>query len=213
MDDRMMRLYDFHDSGNGYKVRLLLNELGVAYEYVEVDILAGEKRTPAFLEKNPNGRIPVLELDDGACLAESDAILFYLAEGTPLLPADRLDRARVLQWMFFEQYSHEPYIAVCRFWLKHLEMTDERRTALAEKQERGREALAVMERHLEDRDFFVGGKMTIADLALYAYTHVADEGGFDLAGYPEVLAWLDRVGGRPGHVPISHPESRFQSAK
>jgi len=199
----VLRLYDFHDSGNGYKVRLLLAMLGIAYDYVEVDILAGETRTPAFLEKNPNGRIPVLEFDDGRCLAESDAILFHLAEGTPLLPADRFDRARVLQWLFFEQYSHEPYIAVCRFWLKHLEMTEDRRALLAEKQERGRAALEVMERHLEGRAFFVGGSCTIADIALYAYTHVAPEGGFDVAGLPGVCAWLVRVRSQPGHVPIT----------
>ena len=199
----MLRLYDFHDSGNGYKVRLLLAMLGIAYDYVEVDILAGETRTPAFLEKNPNGRIPVLELGDGACLAESDAILFYLAEGTPFLPIDRLERARVLQWMFFEQYSHEPYIAVCRFWLKHLEMTEDRNALLAEKQERGRAALEVMERHLEGRTFFVGDSCTIADIALYAYTHVAPEGGFDLAGFPGVCAWLERIRRQPGHVPIT----------
>jgi len=199
----MLRLYDFHDSGNGYKVRLLLAMLGIVYDYVEVDILAGETRTPAFLEKNPIGRIPVLEFDDGRCLAESDAILFHLAEGTPLLPADRFDRARVLQWMFFEQYSHEPYIAVCRFWLKHLDMTEDRRAVLAEKQERGRAALEVMERHLEGRTFFVGDSCTIADIALYAYTHVAPEGGFDLAGFPGVCAWLERIRRRPGHVPIT----------
>jgi glutathione S-transferase len=199
----MLRLYDFHDSGNGYKVRLLLAMLGIAYDYVEVDILAGETRTPAFLEKNPNGRIPVLDLGGGACLAESDAILFYLAEGTPFLPANRLERARVLQWMFFEQYSHKPYIAVCRFWLRHLEMTGERQTLLAEKQERGRAALEVMERHLEGRAFFVGEDRTIADIALYAYTHVAPEGGFDLTGFPGVRAWLERIRSQSGHVPIT----------
>jgi glutathione S-transferase len=206
----MLRLYDFYDSGNGYKVRLLLSMLGIAYDYVEVDILAGETRTPEFLDKNPNGRIPVLELDDGTCLAESDAILFYLAEGTPLLPADRLERARVLQWMFFEQYSHEPYIAVCRFWLRHLEMSEERWAMLAEKQERGRAALAVMERHLEGRAFFVEERCTIADIALYAYTHVASEGGFDLAGFPRVCAWLERIRTRPGHVTITHTLTHVQ---
>jgi glutathione S-transferase len=199
-----LRLYDFYDSGNGYKVRLLLALLGIAYDYVEMDILAGETRTPEFLEKNPNGRIPVLELDNGTCLAESNAILFYLAEGTPYLPADRLDRARVLQWMFFEQYSHEPYIAVARFWLRHLEMSADQRTMFAEKQERGRAALAVMERHLEGRRFFVGDSCTIADIALYAYTHVAPEGGFDLAEFPRVGVWLERIRSRPGHVPITH---------
>lgn len=198
-----MRLYDFLSSGNGYKVRLALNQLGIAFERIEVDILAGETRQPGFLAKNPNGRIPLLELPDGSFLAESNAILFYLADGTALLPGDRLERARVLQWMCFEQYSHEPNVATSRFWLHHLELTPERRAALAEKHRLGCAALAVMEQHLATRTFFVGERYTIADIALYAYTHVADEGGFDLAPYPALRAWLARVAAQPGHVPIT----------
>ncbi|MDH3593897.1 MAG: glutathione S-transferase family protein [Rhodospirillales bacterium] len=198
----MLRLYDYLDSGNGYKVRLLLNQLAIPFELIELDIIKGETRTPEFLARNPNGKIPVLELEDGTHLAESDAILFYLAEGTPFLPDDRLGRAQVLQWMFFEQYSHEPSVAVARFWLKHLEMTEARRAALAEKQRQGRAALGVMEGHLEAREFFVGGAYSIADIALYAYTHVAGEGGFDLGDFPAIGAWLGRVRAQPGHVPI-----------
>jgi glutathione S-transferase len=197
-----VRLYDFADSGNGYKVRLLLAQLAASYEYVPVDILHGQSRSPEFLARNPNGRIPVLELDDGTFLPESNAILFYLAEGTPFLPLDRLERAQVLQWMFFEQYSHEPNIATSRFWLRHTEIDDERRKRLAEKQALGNAALGVMERHLEDRRFFVAGRYTIADIALYAYTHVAGEGGFDLAPFPAIGRWLERVCSQARHVPI-----------
>ena len=199
----MLRLHDNHLSGNGYKPRLLLAHLDRSYERIEVDILMGETRTPEFLARNPNGRIPVLELADGTCIAESNAILFYLAEGSPFLPADRLGRALALQWMFFEQYSHEPCIAVARHWIQHLEMTEAQRNQLPEKQEGGRAALAVMERHLGGADWFGGDAMGIADFALYAYTHVADEGGFDLADYPAVGAWLERVAGQPGHVPMN----------
>jgi len=198
----VLRLYDYLDSGNGYKLRLLLALLGLPYELVELDILRGESRTPEFLAKNPNGRIPVLELEDGSYLAESDAILFYLAEGTRFLPADRLERARVLQWMFFEQYSHEPNIATSRFWVRHTTITDERSAALAAKRELGHAALAVMEKHLAGRRWFVAESMTIADIALYAYTHVADQGGFDLTPYPNVRAWLARVAAEPGYVPM-----------
>ena len=200
----MLRLYDNHLSGNGYKPRLLLAHLGLAYERIEVDSLKGETRTPGFLARNPNGRIPVLELEDGVCLAESNAILFYLAEGSRFLPSDRLARALTLQWMFFEQYSHEPYIAVARHWIRHLEMTEAQRAELPARQEGGRAALAVMERRLGRADWFGGDSFGIADVALYAYTHVADEGGFDLAGFPGIRAWLDRVAGQPGHVPM-HP--------
>jgi glutathione S-transferase len=198
-----MRLYDFLPSGNGYKVRLVLHQLGLPFERVEVDILSGATRRPEFLARNPNGRIPVLELDDGRHLAESNAILFYLAQDTPLLPDDRLARAEVLQWMFFEQYSHEPNIATSRFWLSHLELTPERRTALVEKRRLGEAALAVMEQHLREHQYFVGERYSIADVALYAYTHVAPEGGFALAPYPAIGAWLARVAGQPGHVPIT----------
>ncbi len=199
----MLRLYDNHLSGNGYKPRLLLAHLGRTYERIEVDILKAETRTAEFLARNPNGRIPVLELDDGTCLAESNAILFYLAEGSPFLPVDKLGRALALQWMFFEQYSHEPCIAVARHWIQHVEMTEAQRNQLPEKQAGGRAALAVMERHLGGSEWFGGDAMGIADFALYAYTHVADEGGFDLADYPAVGAWLARVAEQPGHVPMN----------
>ena len=200
----MLRLHDNHLSGNGYKPRLLMAHLGRTYERIEVDILKGESRTPEFLAMNPNGRIPVLELDDGICIAESNAILFYLAEGSRFLPTDRRGRALTLQWMFFEQYSHEPFIAVARHWMQHMEMTDDQRAQLPAKQEGGRAALAVMETHLGGSRWFGGDAMTIADIALYAYTHVAEEGGFDLERYPAVGAWLGRVEEQPGHVPM-HP--------
>ena len=198
----MLRLYDNHLSGNGYKPRLLLAHLGSTYEAVEIDIMKGESRTPEFLARNPNGRIPVLELENGTCIAESNAILHFLAEGSRFLPADRLSRALVLQWMFFEQYSHEPLIAVARHWIQHAGMSEAQRAQLPDKHEGGHAALAVMEGHLSGSDWFVGTGMTIADIALYAYTHVADEGGFDLAGYPAVRDWLDRVRQQPGHVPM-----------
>jgi glutathione S-transferase len=197
-----MRLYDYLSSGNGYKVRLVLHQLRIPFELVLLDIVKGETRTPAFLAKNPNGRIPTLELDDGTCLAESGAILWYLAEGTPLLPEDRLQRAQVLQWMFFEQYSHEPYVAVARAWLHLFGLDDERRRQLPQKQKLGYDALAVMDGHLASRRFFVGERYSIADVALYAYTHVADEGGFDLGRLPHVRAWLERVATQPGYVSI-----------
>jgi len=201
-----MILHDNMSSGNGYKVRLLLTQLGIPFERIEYDITNGETRTPEFLENvNANGRVPVLETDEGEFLPESDAILFYLADGTPLLPEDRLGRARALQWMFFEQYSHEPNIAVARAWLHvfDVEMTQERRNALKSKQKLGYDALGVMEKHLKDNDFFVGDHYSIADIALYAYTHVADEGGFDLEGFPAVLAWLERISSQPGYIPIT----------
>src|SRR5438034_6037656 len=166
----MMTLYDFMGSGNGYKVRLVLAQLGIPYTLVERDILKGETRTPEFLAKNPNGRIPTLQLEDGTCLSESDAILWYLAEGTKFAPADRLERARALQWMFFEQYSHEPYIAVARF-LNRFHPDPASQRALADsKREGGNRALGVMEQHLEKQNFFVGPRYTVADIALYAYT-------------------------------------------
>jgi len=201
----MVRLYDYLPSGNGYKVRLLLSQLQIPFELVELDILKGETRTPDFLAKNPNGKIPVLETEDGRYLPESNAILWYLAEDTPYLPADRWGRAEVLRWMFFEQYSHEPYVAVARFMLMHTdeEMPAERARLLAEKQEKGYAALTVMERHLTDRDWFVGGSYTIADIALYAYTHVAAEGGFDLTPFGALRAWLARVATQPCHVAIT----------
>ena len=200
----MIWLHDNLASGNGYKARLLLAQLGVPFRRIEYDIDRAETRTPEFLRMNPNGRIPVLELEDGRFLPESNAILFYLAEGTPFLPDDRFGRAQVLSWMFFEQYSHEPNIATPRFWITHhVEMTEERRVMLEPKKRLGYAALGVMEGCLEDQGFFVGDRYTIADIALYAYTHVAHEGGFDLEGFPAVRAWLERVAAQPGHVPIT----------
>jgi glutathione S-transferase len=201
----MMRLHDNVSSGNGYKVRLLLAQLGVPFERIEYDIDRAETRTPEFLrEINPNGRVPVLETGNGEFLPESNAILFYLADGTPYLPEERFERARVLQWMFFEQYSHEPNIATPRFWITHnIEMTEERRLSLETKRKLGYAALGVMEGYLGDRDFFVADRYSIADIALYAYTHVAGEGGFALDLFPAVRAWLERVRAQPGHVPIT----------
>jgi glutathione S-transferase len=201
-----VRLHDYLSSGNGYKVRLLLTQLGIPFQRIEYDITRGETRTPEFLQNvNANGRIPVLETEEGTLLPESDAILFYLAEGTPFLPGDRLGKARVLQWMFFEQYSHEPNVAVARAWLHvfDVEMTQERRAALETRQKLGYAALGVMEEHLNSNDYFVGGRYSVADIALYAYTHVADEGGFDLGGYPAILAWLERVSSQPEYIPIT----------
>jgi glutathione S-transferase len=198
----MLKLYDYLESGNGYKVRLLLHHLDVPYQRIELDITRGETRAPEFLALNRNGRIPLLVLEDGTALAESNAIQFYLAEGTPLLPAGRLERAQVLQWMFFEQYSHEPYIAVVRFWC-HTGEAAKRPEEVIARRARGYDALAVMDDHLHHRDFFAAGRYTIADIALYAYTHVAHEGGFDLAPYPAVNAWLARVRSQPRHIPIT----------
>jgi glutathione S-transferase len=198
----MYRLYDYLPSGNGYKVRLLLTQLGISFEYIELDILKGETRTPEFLEKNPNGRIPVLELEPGVFLSESNAILLYLSESTSFLPTDRLERARVTQWLFFEQYSHEPYIATSRFWL-HQGKAEEYREALAQKQAPGYAALAVMEKRLKDHPFLVGDRYTIADIALFAYTHVAEEGGFSLEKFPGIQAWIERVQAQPQHIPIT----------
>lgn len=198
-----MILYDYLDSGNGYKIRLLLAQLGHAYRWVELDIMQGATRTAGFLAKNRNGRIPTLELDDGTCLAESNAILWYLAEGTPYLPSGKLKRAQVLQWMFFEQYSHEPYVATPRFILKHLPADSPRRAELPKRLEQGVAALAVMETHLAAHPFFVGDRYSIADIALYAYTHVAPEGQLDLGPYTRVRAWIARVASQPGHVPLT----------
>ncbi len=197
-----IRLYDYFESGNAYKVRLVLSQLGIDFERVHLDILKGETRTAAFVARNANHRVPTLEWPDGRCLAESNAILFYLADGTRLLPNDAWKRAEVLQWMFFEQYSHEPNIAVARFWHFSGQAT-ENAARLPEKMEGGTHALGVMENHLAERSYFVGEEYSIADIALYAYTHVAHEGGFDLVPYPAIRAWLDRVAAQPGHVRIS----------
>ncbi|MEE4380436.1 MAG: glutathione S-transferase family protein [Pseudomonadales bacterium] len=194
-------MHQMTGSGNCYKVLLALAQLRRPCEIVELDIRTGVTRTPGFLALNPNGRVPLLELDDGTTLAESNAILFYLAEGTELFPEDRLARARVLQWMFFEQYSHEPYIATTRYWIRFLDAGDRFAERIAEHREKGHAALAVLEQQLAERDFLVD-RYSIADIALFAYTHVAHEGGFDLAPYPAIRAWLDRVRATPGFVPM-----------
>ena len=196
----MLRLYDYYDSGNGYKVRLLLAQLGIRYEYVETDILKGETRTPEFLALHPNGRVPLVVLEDGTALAESNAILFYLAEGTLYLPADKLERARVLQWLFFEQYSHEPYVAVARFIQLYQGMPEDRLEEYKVCQVRGNKALKVMEKQLQRTPYLVGDQYSIADIALYAYTHVAEEADYDLGRYPAIRDWLARVAERPRHV-------------
>jgi glutathione S-transferase len=198
----MLRLYDYSDSGNGYKARLALAQLAIPHRVIEVDIDKGETRTPEFLAMNPNGRIPLLALDNGVYLAESNAILCYLAEGSALMPKDALDRALVLQWLFFEQYNHEPNVATSRYWLRHGLLTPAREPLLAQKRLAGYAALAVMEKHLAAQDFFVAGGYSIADIALFAYTHVADQGGFELERFPAVTAWLERVRAQPRHVPM-----------
>ncbi len=198
------RLYDYLPSGNGYKVRLVLRQLGLPYELVELDIKRGATRTPEFLAKNPNGRIPLLEIPGHGFLAESHAIISYLAEGTALVPADRLDRARMWQWLCFEQYNLEPNVGTARFWIASLGRSEaELGDRLAEKRRNGHDALAVLERGLEGREFLVGGRYSLADIALYAYTHVAPEGGFSLEAYPAIRAWCTRVAAQPGHVPIT----------
>ena len=189
----MYRVYGDLLSGNCYKIKLLMELLGIEHQWIAVDILAGDTKTAAFTEMNPNGKIPLLQLDDGRTLSESNAILNFLAEGSAWLPGDNFTRAKVLQWQFFEQYSHEPYIAVARFINKYLGLPEERRAEYHAKQQGGHKALAVMEQQLTDSHFLVGDTPTIADISLYAYTHVADEGGFDLTDYPHIQAWCARI--------------------
>lgn len=205
----MLRVYGDLRSGNCYKVKLLLQQLRLQHEWTPIDITKGESRTPAFLAMNANGRIPLLEIGDGVYLPESNAILCYLADGTRYLPPARLTRARILQWLFFEQYSHEPNIAVARFIVRFLGRPATHEARFQEKMQPGYAALDVMERHLERRQYFVGDAYSIADIALYAYTHVAHEGGFDLARFAAIRSWLERVRNQPGHVrmPIESVDS------
>ena len=200
----MLRLYDYLPSGNGYKVRLLLTQLEIPFELIECDIMKGETRTPEFLAKFPNGRIPAVEFEDGKLLFESNAVISYFAENTQFLPQSRFERAQVLQWLFFEQYSHEPYIAGVRY-LVHIgpEVQDPRRAMLDMMIRRGYDALDVMEKHLASREWFVGNSYSIADIGLYAYTHVAGEGGFDLHKFPAIRGWLQRVRWQPRHIAIT----------
>jgi glutathione S-transferase len=196
----MLTIYGMSDSGNCYKLKLAAEQLELRYRWVETDTRKGATRTPEYLAKNPNGKVPLLGLPDGSFLPESNAILHYLADGTPLLPSERLGRARVLQWMFFEQYSHEPYIAVARWIGRFLPADSPRRAELPRLQERGNQALAVMEQHLAREPFFAAARYTIADTALYAYTHRAADGGFDLERYPALSAWIKRVEQQPRYV-------------
>jgi glutathione S-transferase len=198
----MITIYGMRASGNCYKLQLLLDQLGRDYRWVDVDSAHGETRTPDYLAKNPNGKVPLLELDDGRRLAESDAILCYLAEGTPFLPDDRWLRAQTLQWLFFEQYSHEPCIAVARFIRGWLPVDHPRQAEVPALLQKGAQVLGVMEQHLTGREWFVGDHYGIADIALYAYTHCAGDGGFDLSVFPSIRAWLDRVQAQPGHSPM-----------
>jgi glutathione S-transferase len=197
----MYTLYSMQRSGNCYKARLALAQLGVDYRLVEVDILRGDTRTPQFLAMNPGGHVPLLEVAPGRYLPESNAILWYLAGGTPLAPEDRIDRAEALQWMFFEQHSLEPNLGAAWFWLVLVRGGRELQThALEDWMERGYQALGVMEKHLASNDFFAAGHYTIADIALYAYTHIAHECDYDLAPFPAIRAWLERVAAQPAHV-------------
>ena len=200
----MYRLYDYLPSGNGYKVRLVLKQLQLAYELVSVDIKAGESRTPEFLAKNPNGRIPVLEVPNRGYLAESHAIIAFLACDTPLMPADPFERARMWQWMCFEQYNLEPNVGTVRFWLSSLGKTRaELGDKLIEKKKLGYAALDVLEDGLRDREFLIGDAYSLADISLYAYTHVAQEGGFDLQPYPQIRSWCERIAAQPRWAPIT----------
>jgi glutathione S-transferase len=195
-------LYNSAVSGNCYKVRLLLAQLGLAYETVDVDVVDRSGREELLGELNPALRVPTLVLDDGRPLAESNAILWYFGDGTPFVPEDPYERAQVLQWLFFEQYSHEPYLAVVRFWLAYSGTPERYADRIPGRMQGGYAALDAMERHLEGKAFLVGGRYSIADISLYAYTHVAHEGGFELDGYPGVRGWLGRVASQPGHVTI-----------
>jgi len=201
----MIKVYGMSLSGNCHKVRMVLEALHLPYAWNEIDSSKGETRTPEFLARNPNGKVPVVELEPGVYLPESNAIICYLADGSPLMPDDRLLRARVLQWLFFEQYSHEPYIAVARFLCRFHPNPPSQRALVESKMPGGYRALEVIEKALADAPFLVGGRYTIADIGLYAYTHVADEGGFDLARFPAIRSWLSRVAAQPGYVAMVAP--------
>jgi len=203
----MITVYGYSVSGNCHKLRLLLEQIGRDYRWVEVDSSQGGTRTPEYLAKNANGKVPMLELEDGRILVESNAILCYLAEGTAYLPADAWLRAQALSWLFFEQYSHEPYIAVARFICGWTPADSPRRADLQRLRERGNQALAVMENHLQSAEWFTGADYGIADIALFAYTDVAHHGGFDLAAFPKVSDWLARIRNQPGFVAMPEPQA------
>jgi glutathione S-transferase len=198
-----MRLYGYGPSGNCYKVRLLLHHLDLPYERVEIPLRMSPETAREYRKVHPLGRVPALVLDDGTVLGESNAILWWLAEGTRYLPDDRLGRAQVLQWMFWEQYDHEPTVAVVRAWVRYYGVPEGKERELEERREKGRAAIAMMERHLEANDFFVAGRYTIADIALFAYTHAAEDGEISLAPFPRVREWIARVQGQDRHIPIT----------
>ena len=204
----VITVYGFSPSGNCHKLRLLLEQLGERYRWVEVDSSRGDTRTPQFLALNPNGKVPVVEFDDGRTLSESNAILYYLADGSEFLPADLWQRAQALSWMNFEQYSHEPCIAVARFIAGWTPLDSPRRVELPMLRERGHQALAVMQRHLHDNAWFTGERYGIADIALFAYTDVAEHAGIGLSSYPAVQAWLARVRATPGFVALPEPDAQ-----
>jgi len=198
-------LHQMHISGNCYKVRLAAHQLGIAITLKDYGLHDGSTRLPEFLKLNPNGRVPLLEYEDGRTLPESGAILFHLSEGTALQPASGWDRAQMLQWMFFEQYSHEPYVAVARFWLSYAkpEEFEKKKHLVPEWHAKGNAALSVMENHLASHDWFAGKDYSIADIALYGYTHSAAEGGFELGDFRRVSAWLARVAAQPKHIALA----------
>ena len=197
-----LKIFGDSRSGNCYKLQLLCAEMDIPYDWQEVDILAGDTRTADFLTMNSNGKIPLLALPDGRYLAESNAILCYLADGSDFFGNDAVSRAEILQWLFFEQYSHEPFIATSRFIIRYLGNPPEKQMDLLQKKAGGNAALGVMEQQLAEHDFIAGNHFTIADIALFAYTHVADEGGFDLAGFPAIQQWIGRIHSRPGYIPM-----------
>ncbi len=195
-----MKIYGDIQSGNCYKIKLLTSLLDIEHEWIEVDILAGETQTESFLKMNPNGKIPLLELDDDTYISESNAILNYLASESALVGTCRLSAAKILQWQFFEQYSHEPFVAVARFIAKYLGLPENRKSEYDAKQIGGNKALKVMEEQLQVTPYLVGSEITVADISLYGYTHVAHEGGFDLSGYPSILMWIDRIRSHPKYI-------------
>jgi glutathione S-transferase len=198
-----MKIYGDIHSGNCYKIKLLTSILEIDHEWIEVDILANETQTDEFLKKNPNGKIPLLELNDGRCISESNAILNYLAEGSDLSSEDAYEKAKILQWQFFEQYSHEPYIAVARFISKYLGLPEDRKEEYQSKQAGGHKALKVMEDQLAKTDYLVSNQMSVADISLYGYTHVANEGGFDLSEYPAIKKWINRIQSHQSYVSMA----------
>jgi glutathione S-transferase len=203
LKDNVVKIYADIQLGNCYKIKLVTSILQIEHEWININILAGESGTTSFLKKNPTGKIPLLELDDGRFLSESNAILNYLASGSSLLPKDRFENAKVQQWQFFEQYSHEPFIAVARFIAKYLGLPDNRKAEYQSKQEGGHKALRIMEKQLKMTPYLVGSTLTTADISLYGYTHLAEEGGFNLLEYPAIQMWINRVQAHPNYTAMA----------